>query len=89
MRFHAAARIPDSPDELTPYEAVSRVHLHRAGLKRAFVDLRHLPPNHWLRSRLVAQPVSYAPMRADWTQVYDALFFIDTMPPSMRTGTVP
>ncbi|MCH8912219.1 MAG: erythromycin esterase family protein, partial [Planctomycetes bacterium] len=60
--------------------------LHRAGLKRAFVDLRHLPPKHWLRDRLVAQPVSYAPMRADWTQVYDALFFIDTMTPSSSSA---
>ena len=60
--------------------------LHRAGLKRAFVDLRHLPPNHWLRDRLVAQPVSYAPMCGDWTQVYDALFFIDTMTPSSSSA---
>lgn len=56
--------------------------LHRAGLTRAFVDLRHLPANHWLRNPQVAQPVSYTPMRADWTQVYDALFFIDTMTPN-------
>ncbi len=56
--------------------------MHRAGLKQAFVDLRGLPPGHWLRERQVARPVSYAPMRADWSQVYDGLLFIDTMTPS-------
>ncbi len=63
--------------------------LHRASLKRAFVDLRHLPPDHWLRDRLVAQPVSYAPMRADWAQIYDALFFVDTMTPSTSMSVDP
>jgi len=58
--------------------------MHRAGLKHAFLDLRRLAPEHWLRGRLVARPVSYAPMRADWTRVYDALFFIDHM-----TSTAP
>lgn len=56
--------------------------LHRAGFKYAFVDLRRLPPDHWLRSRLVARPIAHAPMRADWSKVYDGIFFIDTMTPT-------
>lgn len=80
----------NEPRDLPPPPAGSLEDLlHRAGLERAFVDLRHLPPDHWLRERLVAQPVSYAPMRADWTQVYDALFFVDTMTPSTSTNAEP
>ncbi len=71
------------PRKLSAPPEGSLEHLmHRAGLKYAFLDLRGLPPGHWLRGRLVARPVSYAPMRANWTQVYDALFFIDTMTPT-------
>lgn len=55
---------------------------HRAGLKFAFVDFRGLPPGHWLRERLIARPIAHSPMRADWTQVYDGVFFIDTMTPT-------
>ncbi len=55
---------------------------HRAGFKQAFVDLRGLPREHWLRRQLVARPVSYAPMRADWSGVFDGVFFIDVMTPS-------
>lgn len=56
--------------------------MHQAGLARAFVDLHGLPTDHWLRGRVVARPVSYAPMRADWSRVYDGVFFIDSMTPS-------
>ena len=63
--------------------------MHRAGLKQAFVDLRALPPGHWLRTRQVARPVSYAPMRADWSQVYDGLLFIDTMTPTTTVSAAP
>ncbi len=71
------------PRELpVPSEGSLEDLMHRAGLERAFVDLRRLPPDHWLRGRLTAHPVSYAPMRADWGLVYDGVFFINTMTPS-------
>lgn len=78
------------PRELSaPPEGSLEDLMHRAGLKYAFVDLRRLPPDHWLRGRLVARPVSYAPMRANWTQVYDALFFIDHMTPTTARNADP
>lgn len=78
------------PRDLSPPPEGSLEDLmHRAGLKLAFLDLRHLPPNHWLRERLVARPVSYAPMRADWSQVYDGLLFIDVMTPSTSSLASP
>ncbi len=78
------------PRELSaPPEGSLEDLMHRAGLKQAFVDLRGLPPGHWLRKRQVARPVSYAPMRADWSQVYDGLLFIDTMTPSTTISVGP
>ena len=63
--------------------------MHRAGFELAFLDLRALRANHWLRGRLVAHPVSYAPMRADWSRVYDGVFFIDSMTPSTTVKSNP
>ncbi|MHC4091049.1 MAG: erythromycin esterase family protein [Planctomycetota bacterium] len=63
--------------------------MHRAGLERAFVDLRRLPAEHWLRGRLVARPVAHSTMRADWSRVYDGVFFIDTMTPSTSADPDP
>ena len=56
--------------------------MHRTGLAQAFVDFRGVPPDHWLRSRLVSHPISRSPMRADWGSVFDGMFFINTMTPS-------
>ncbi len=73
----------DDPRELSSPPEGSLEHLmHRAGLNCAFVDLRRLPQDHWLRSRLIARPIAHEPMRADWSRVYDGVFFIDTMTPS-------
>ena len=63
--------------------------MHRAELKQAFIDLRTLPPKHWLRQRQVASRVSFAPMRADWSQVYDGLLFIDVITPSTTVSAAP
>lgn len=63
--------------------------LHRAGFERAFVDLRRLPADHWLRQRHVARPIAHSPMRANWSRAYDGLFFIDTMTPSTTANPKP
>lgn len=60
--------------------------LHYAGKPDAwaFVDFRALPVNHLLRAPLVAQPLGYSPMRANWTTVFDGMLFTDRM--SASTG---
>ncbi|MHC4598155.1 MAG: erythromycin esterase family protein [Planctomycetota bacterium] len=63
--------------------------LHEAGFKYAFVDFRSLPDDHWLRGKLLARPLGYTWMEADWTKVFDGLFFTDAMFPSRRDGRVP
>ena len=80
----------DEPRELpTPPNGSLEDLMHQAGLKRGFIDLRRLPADHWLRRRLVARPVSHSLMRADWSQVYDGVFYIDTMRPSTSAASSP
>jgi erythromycin esterase-like protein len=73
----------DKPMDLSaPPEGSVEDLLHRAGHPFAFVDLRGLPDDHWLRSRVIARPIAYRPMRADWGRCYDGFFFIDAMSPA-------
>ena len=64
---------PGSLDEL----------LNKAGHENAFIDLKGLPKEHWLRSsRIVARPFGYADMEAVWPEVFDGFVFTKTMTPS-------
>jgi erythromycin esterase-like protein len=73
----------DKPMELAaPPDGSIEDLLHRAGRPFTFVDLRGLPADHWLRGRLVARPIAYRPMRADWGRCYDGFFFIDELKPA-------
>jgi hypothetical protein len=64
--------------------------LHGAAVPYAFVDFRSLPPGgQWLRQPLVARPMGYSPMRADWPAAFDAVFYAEEMFPSTRSGDVP
>ena len=57
--------------------------LNKAGHKNAFVDLKGLPKEHWLRkSRVVARPFGYADTEAVWPEVFDGFVFTKTMTPS-------
>lgn len=59
----------------------------RAKLGDAIVPFRGLPEGHWLRQPLVARPLGYSPMVADWTRVLDGVVFHRVMKPSrMRHG---
>lgn len=80
-----------SPVDLDPPSQGSLEHLlHDAGAPYAFLDLRSLPAGgEWLAAPLTARPLGYSEMRADWTQVFDALVFTDRMFPSTRDGAVP
>jgi len=59
--------------------------LSRAGHTNAFVDLKGLPKEHWLRkSRIIARPFGYADTEAVWPEVFDAFVFTKTMTPSAQ-----
>jgi len=69
-------------DEIDPPLAGSFEDLaHRAGLERAFVDLRGRGEGHWLKETFVARPLGLIPTRARWSEVVDAFLFLDEMTP--------
>ena len=57
--------------------------LHQVGAPYLFLDFRSLrrQPEHWLRQSIVARPLGYMAMRANWTEIFDAMIFTDTMFP--------
>lgn len=57
---------------------------HRTGERWLFVDLRHEPPESFLRQRLLARPLGMIPIHADWSRVVDAFLFLDEMTPEHR-----
>jgi erythromycin esterase len=85
-----AGRMYERPSELAEAEpGTLEWLLHQLEQPYLFVDFRGLPPEHWLRGPVVAGPLGYSPMRADWTQVFDAIMFTDVMFPSTTGGEVP
>ena len=64
--------------------------LSAAEQKNAFVDLKGLPKEHWLRkSRTVARPFGYADTEAIWPDVFDGFVFTKTMTPSVDVEPPP
>ncbi len=55
--------------------------LHAAGRPYLFVDVRHLPADHWLRGERTATFNEYEPMALDWTRLYDGVLFLDEQRP--------
>ncbi|MEW4526542.1 erythromycin esterase family protein [Maioricimonas sp. JC845] len=55
----------------------------------AFVDFRSLPEEHPLREEMVARPLGYAAMKTVWPDVFDGVFYTETMFPSTMDGELP
>lgn len=82
-RGHSSSAWWDTPRALTaPPDGSVEALFHAAAHPYAFVDLRSLPSDHALRTRLVARPIAHVDMRADWGRVFDGFFFIDEMSPA-------
>jgi erythromycin esterase len=78
------------PRPLSPPRAGSLEDLwHRTGSQYAFLDLRSLPADHWLRRPVFARPFGYAEQEAMWRDHFDAFLYTDVMFPSSRDGSVP
>lgn len=59
--------------------------MEKAGLENAIVDFRGAGPAlSWLGRPMVARPLGYAQMEADWTTVLDGMVFNKTMAQSTR-----
>ncbi len=68
----------DQPVAPRPLETL----LHAAGRPFLFLDLAHLPADHWLRTPWTASFYMYEPMESTWSRVYDGVFFIDVQKPA-------
>ncbi len=70
------------PVESQPREALEGM-LREAGFENAFLDLRSLPVNHWLRTEPISsRPLGHGPMREFWPSHFDAMFFTRKMTPT-------
>ncbi len=56
--------------------------LHAAGRPGLFLDLAHLPTDHWLRTPWTASFYFHEPQPSTWTRVYDGVFFLDVEKPT-------
>lgn len=77
-----AAYDPDAGKDhaVTPGELETL--LHAAGRPLLFLDLSRLPADHWLRAPMTGSFYFHEPHPANWTRVYDGIFFIDQQKPS-------
>lgn len=66
-----------------PEESSLEYLMHQAGLENAVVDFRTpARGGGWLAEERVSWPLGYTPMRTNWTQVMDGIFFTHSMVPS-------
>jgi len=56
--------------------------LHAAGRPLLFLDFSRLPADHWLRTPMTGSFYFHEPHAANWTRVFDGIFFIDAQKPS-------
>lgn len=88
-RGSRGVRTPLNADNVTKFERGGNsleAYLHTLGQPYAFLDFSALDTNE----RAVVDSVSMHPLslenKARWTDVYDGVFFIDTMEPEMMKG---
>jgi erythromycin esterase len=62
---------------------------HNTGHRYGFLDFRSVRSDHWLCKPLLAHVDGGAIERAKWTNVFDSMFYIDTMFPATESGEVP
>ena len=62
---------------------------HNTNQKYGFVDFRSLSCDHWLRKPLVESADGGAIERSNWTNVFDGMFYINTMFPVTKSGDIP
>ena len=86
--FRGTAGLPwRTPWKVPPARKGSLDELcERAGLD-AFIDFRHLPEDHTLRSELVSRPLGHSEMRADWSAIVDAMIVQRVLTPSTSSSS--
>ncbi len=82
--FYAGGGFEAEKTEVVPAPAEGSLEdlLHRVGKPTLFLDLKHLPQDHWLRQPQTAGPMFYEGQVAVWPKLFDAFLFFDEMLPS-------
>jgi len=63
--------------------------LHNTDHLFSFLDFRSVPGGHWLYETILGHVSGNAVERTNWPNVFDGLFYIDTMFPDTESGEVP
>ena len=76
----------DEPAPITPGDLETLLH----GVRRPFLflDLSQLTGDHWLRTPITGSFYFHEPHAANWTRVFDGVFFIDSQKPSTPLGGI-
>jgi erythromycin esterase len=86
--FAGAAADPDAGKDHVVVPGELETLLHAVGRPLLFLDLSRLPADHWLRVPRTGSFYFHEPHPANWTRVYDGIFFIDTQKPSTPLGEI-
>lgn len=70
----------NEPPTVTPGDLETL--LHGLGRPLLFLDLSRLPADHWLRIPMTGSFYFHEPHAANWTRIFDGVFFIDSQKPS-------
>ena len=70
----------NEPPTVTPGDLETL--LHGVGRPLLFLDLSRLAADHWLRAPMTGNFYFHEPYAANWTRVFDGVFFIDSQKPS-------
>ena len=81
-------RLDESPSNIETVPGSIESLWHHTGQPYSFLDFRSIESEHWIRKPTIAH-VDGVSERTNWTNVFDGLFYIDTMFPNTEIGEVP
>ena len=81
-------RLDESPSSIETVPGSIESLWHHTGQPYSFLDFRSIESEHWLRKPTIAH-VDGVSERTNWSNVFDGLFYIDTMFPNSELGEVP
>ena len=81
-------RLDESPSNIETVPGSIESLWHHTGQSYSFLDFRSIESEHWLRKPTIAH-VDGVSERTNWTNVFDGLFYIDTMFPNTELEKIP
>ena len=78
----------DSDEDQAVVPGALETLLHGVGRPWLFLDFSRLPADHWLRTPTTGNFYLYEPHAANWTRLFDGIFFIDSQKPTTPFGGI-